>query len=389
MGSGGSHGLQIHCRVVILAVVGSIPTRSRQNKDDEEVASLTEKDIVRLTHMSSKAGWASKLSPEDLAQVLCHLDDKVKDENLIVGFDKSDDAGVYKISDEIALVQTVDFFTPVVDDPYLYGQIAAANSLSDVYAMGGKPLTALNIACYSCSITPAILAEILNGGANKIKEAGAVLAGGHTVTDKEVKYGLSVTGLIDPSKVITNSSAKPGDVLILTKPLGTGILTTSFKFDLISEEELKEAAKVMSTLNKEASEEMQKIGVNACTDITGFGLLGHSYEMAKGSNVNIQFDSSKINLMDKVIELIKKDSVPGGAYSNKQFFEKWVHFDASIEEAKRIALFDPQTSGGLLISLPEEKAAELLKNINSKSEIKADIIGKVVEAKEASIISVI
>ena len=228
---------------------------------------------------------SKQIKSSDLAQVLCHLDDndKKRDPNLIVGFDKSDDAGVYKLSDELALVQTVDFFTPVVDDPYLYGQIAAANSLSDIYAMGGKPLTALNIACFSCSITPTILAEILNGGADKIKEAGAVLVGGHTVTDKEVKYGLSVTGLVEPSKVITNSGAKPGDVLILTKPLGTGILTTSFKFDLISDEELKEAANVMSTLNKTASEEMQKIGVNACTDITGFGLMGHSYEMAKGN----------------------------------------------------------------------------------------------------------
>ncbi len=323
---------------------------------------------------------------------MCHLDDndKKRDKNLIVGFDKSDDAGVYKLDEETALVQTVDFFTPVVDDPYLYGQIAAANSLSDVYAMGGKPLTALNIACYSCSITPQILAEILNGGANKIKEAGAVLAGGHTVTDKEVKYGLSVTGLIDPKKVVTNSGAKVGDLLILTKPLGTGIITTSFKFDLISEKELEEATKVMVTLNKLASEEMQKIGVNACTDITGFGLIGHSYEMAKGSNVAIEFDSSKIMIMDKVIELIKKDSVPGGAYSNKQFFEKWVSFNSSIEEAEKIALFDPQTSGGLLISVPEQKALKLLKNINEKSEIEAVIVGKVVEAtSDNNLISVI
>lgn len=312
---------------------------------------------------------------------MCHLDDNDKrDPNLIVGFDKSDDAGVYKLSDELALVQTVDFFTPVVDDPYLFGQIAAANSLSDIYAMGGKPLTALNITCYSCSITPEILAEILNGGAQKIKEAGAVLAGGHTVTDKEVKYGLSVTGLVEPSKVITNSGAKAGDVLILTKPLGTGILTTAFKFDLISEEELKEASNVMATLNKTASEEMQKIGVNACTDITGFGIIGHSYEMASGSNVGIELDSSKIMIMDKVIDLIKEKSVPGGAYSNKEFFEKWVCFKDSVEDIKKIVYFDPQTSGGLLISVPEGKAKQLLNNINNNSVIKAEIVGKVVEA---------
>lgn len=353
---------------------------------------MSDNETIRLTHMSSKAGWASKLSPKDLAQVLCHLDDndKKRDPNLIVGFDKSDDAGVYKLSDELALVQTVDFFTPVVDDPYLYGQIAAANSLSDVYAMGGKPLTALNIACFSCSISPTILAEILNGGANKIKEAGAILVGGHTVTDKEVKYGLSVTGLVEPSKVVTNAGAKPGDVLILTKPLGTGILTTSFKFDLISEEELGEAANVMATLNKIASEEMQKIGVNGCTDITGFGLLGHSFELADGSNVGIEFDSSKIMIMDKVIDLIKKNSVPGGAYSNKEYFEKWVHFNDSVENATRLAFFDPQTSGGLLISVPEEKAKELLNNINKNSVIQAEIVGKIVEAgTQENIISVI
>lgn len=268
---------------------------------------------------------------------MCQLDDndKNREPNLIVGFDKSDDAGVYKLSDELALVQTVDFFTPVVDDPYLYGQIAAANALSDVYAMGGKPITALNIACYTCSMTPDILAKILKGGADKIREAGAVLAGGHTVTDKELKYGLSVTGVIMPSKVITNSGAKAGDLLILTKPLGTGILTTSFKFDLISEEELSEAAKVMSTLNKAASEEMQKIEVHACTDITGFGLLGHSYEMAKGSNVAIVFDSSKIMIMDHVLELIKRDSIPGGAYSNKDYFERWVSFNTAVDDNSR------------------------------------------------------
>lgn len=323
---------------------------------------------------------------------MCHLNDnnEKRDPNLIVGFDKSDDAGVYKLSDELALVQTVDFFTPVVDDPYLYGQIAAANSLSDIYAMGGKPLTALNISCFSCSVMPEVLAEILKGGADKIKEAGAVLAGGHTVTDKEVKYGLSVTGLVEPSKVITNSGAKAGDALILTKPLGSGVLTTAFKFDAISGEELMEAANVMTALNKTASEEMQKIGVNACTDITGFGLIGHSIEMAKGSNVEIELNSSKVMIMNKVIELIKKDSAPGGLYSNKEYYEKWVHFNASVENERRLAFFDPQTSGGLLIALPGEKAEKLLNNINKNSSIKAEIIGKVVEAgTQENIISVI
>jgi selenide,water dikinase len=326
-----------------------------------------------------------------LAQVLCHLDDdKEKDPNLIVGFDKSDDAGVYKISEELALVQTVDFFTPVVDDPYMYGQIAAANSLSDVYAMGGKPLTAMNIACFSCSIDSKILAKILQGGADKIKEAGAVLAGGHTVTDNEIKYGLSVTGTIDPSKIITNSGARPGDVLILTKPIGTGILTTAFKRDLINEGELQQAVNVMATLNKNASEAMQKIGVNACTDITGFGLLGHSYEMAEGSGVEIKIYSEKVPLMDKVIKLIENKAVPGGAYSNIDYFGKWVYFEDSVKEDVRIALFDPQTSGGLLISVCKEKSLELLEDINSKGYLKAEIIGEVLQSgTQKNIITVI
>lgn len=311
---------------------------------------------------------------------MCHLDNEVKkDPNLIVGFDKSDDAGVYKISDSLALIQTVDFFTPVVDDPYLYGQIAAANALSDVYAMGGIPLTVLNVACFSCSLDSAILAEILKGGANKIKEAGATLVGGHTVTDNEIKYGLSVTGTIDPKKVVTNSGAKPGDVLILTKPLGTGIITTAFKFDDIDEEELQEAAVSMSTLNKIASEEMQKIGVNACTDITGFGLLGHGYEMANGSGVEFVIQSSEVPLLKMVLELIEKEDIPGGAYNNMHYFEKWVAFDDSVSKARKIALFDPQTSGGLLISVPKEKSQELLQNLFSGSVKWAAIVGKVVE----------
>jgi len=312
---------------------------------------------------------------------LCHLDsnDKNRDPNLLVGFNKSDDAGVYKISQELALVQTVDFFTPVVDDPYLYGQIAATNALSDVYAMGGKPLTVLNIACFSCSVDPAILAEILKGGAQKIKEAGAVLVGGHTVTDDEIKYGLSVTGTVNPNMVVTNSGAKSGDVLILTKPIGTGIITTAFKFDLIGEEDLQEAAISMSTLNKAASEAMLKIGVNACTDITGFGLLGHSYEMAAGSAVEIKVYSAKVNLMNNIIELIEKDSVPAGAYSNMNYFGQWITFDNSILTANRIALFDPQTSGGLLISVPADKADELLKELHKNSVEWAEIIGEVLE----------
>ena len=239
----------------------------------------------KLMQLSKRCGCAGKFTPDELAKVLKHIEVKEEDRdpNLIVGFDKSDDAGIYKITDDLALVQTVDFFTPVANDPYTFGQIAAANALSDVYAMGGKPLTALNLSCFSASIGSDILAEILKGGADKIREAGATIVGGHTISDEEVKYGFSVTGIVDISKVKSNSGAKGGDVLILTKPLGSGVLTTALKIEFINDEEFTEAAKDMATLKKTASEEMQKIGVNSCTDITGFGFVGHSYQMAVGS----------------------------------------------------------------------------------------------------------
>lgn len=343
-----------------------------------------ENEKKKLMQLSARCGCAGKFTPNDLAKVLKHIEVKKeeRDPNLLVGFDKSDDAGVYKIAEDMALVQTVDFFTPVANDPYTFGQIAAANALSDVYAMGGKPLTALNLSCFSSTIGADILAEILKGGADKIREAGATIAGGHTITDEEVKYGVSVTGIINPTKVITNSGAKLGDALILTKPIGSGVLTTALKIEFITDEEFEEASKVMATLNKIASEEMQKIGVNSCTDITGFGLIGHAYEMASGSEVALEIDSNKIPIMNKVKDLVKEYCLPSGAYSNEKYFEKWVSFSESIDDVTRLTFFDPQTSGGLLISVNEDKADELLKNINDRSEIKAEIIGRVVESNE-------
>lgn len=343
-----------------------------------------ENEKKKLMQLSTRCGCAGKFTPDDLAKILKHIEvnEDERDPNLLVGFDKSDDAGVYKISDELALVQTVDFFTPVANDPYTYGQIAAANALSDVYAMGGKPLTALNLSCFSASIGGDILAEIIKGGADKIREAGATIAGGHTITDEEIKYGVSVTGLINPDKIITNSGAKVGDALILTKPIGSGVLTTALKIEFITDEEFEEAEKVMATLNKIASEEMQKIGVNSCTDITGFGLIGHACEMALGSEVALEIDSKKIPIMNKVKDLIKEYCMPSGTYSNEKHFEKWVSFIEGIDDVTKLTFFDPQTSGGLLISVNEDKAEELLKNINDRSEIKAEIIGKVVKANE-------
>jgi selenide, water dikinase len=343
-----------------------------------------EREKKKLMQLSARCGCAGKFTPDDLAKVLKHIEvkEEERDPNLLVGFDKSDDAGVYKISEDMALVQTVDFFTPVANDPYTFGQIAAANALSDVYAMGGKPLTALNLSCFSATIGADILAEILKGGADKIREAGATIAGGHTITDEEVKYGVSVTGIINPTKVITNSGAKLGDVLILTKPIGSGVLTTALKIEFITDEEFEEASKVMATLNKIASEEMQKIGVNSCTDITGFGLIGHAYEMAAGSEVALEIDSNKIPIMNKVKDLVQEYCLPSGAYSNEKYFEKWVSFSENIDDVTRLTFFDPQTSGGLLISVNKDKAEELLKNINDRSEIKAEIVGRVVELNE-------
>lgn len=324
------------------------------------------------------------MSPKDLAQVLCQLDKtpSESDPNVLIGFDLMDDAGVYKLTPELALVQTVDFFTPIVDDPYIFGQIAATNAFSDIYAMGGKPLTALSIACFSTSVGSEVLTQILKGGESVTKEAGAVLLGGHTVTDEEIKYGLSITGTVHPDKVITNAGARPGDLLILTKPIGTGILTTAHKFDLIAEKELEEAILSMSTLNRYASEVMQSMNIHGCTDVTGFGLLGHSLEMANASQVRIRIDFDRIPFLDLVPQLIKKDAVPGGAYANRSYCINDAFFGKTMDEIRQIMVCDPQTSGGLLIAAPPEKAEELVKRINEKQPPWARIIGQVLEKAE-------
>lgn len=272
-----------------------------------------------------------------------------------MGIDTSDDAAVYKINDEVAVIQTVDFFTPIVDDPYTFGQIAAANSLSDIYAMGGTPALALNIACFPSCMDMNILGEILHGGADKIIEAGAVIAGGHTIDDKVPKYGLSVMGFVHPKKVLPNANSKPGDVLILTKPIGTGIINTAIKGEIAEKEQIDNAVKVMSTLNKYAAEEAMKYKVNACTDITGFGLAGHAFEMAKGSNVSIHIDSSSIKIVKGAVEFAKMGIIPAGTYRNRTYVEKDMKCSIS-EDFILDCLFDPQTSGGLLYSMPEDAA---------------------------------
>lgn len=339
----------------------------------------------RLTELTKSSGWAAKIGPDILAQVLCRLP-KMNDDNLIVGFDTADDAAVYKITDDIALIQTLDFFTPVVDDPYTFGQIAAANSLSDVYAMGGEPKLAMNIVCFPDCLDPEVLGEILRGGSDKVIESGAVLVGGHTVSDDEPKYGLSVSGFVHPNEVLTNSNAKVGDVLVLTKPIGLGVINTAIKAELAEKDVYNVAVKVMTTLNKFGKDAINSSGgVNSLTDITGFGLLGHALEMAEGSSVTLRIKSQQVPIIKGAIEFANMGLVPAGAYSNKKHIGDKVRFENEIPQSSIDLFFDPQTSGGLLISIKKENVNLLLKELeNSPTEYA--IIGEVTEKGEFSLI---
>lgn len=309
---------------------------------------------------------------------MCHLP-KVKDDRLLVGLETSDDAAVYQLNDDTAIIQTLDFFTPIVDDPYMFGQIAAANSLSDVYAMGGEPILALNIVCFPTCLSMDILTEILKGGADKVKEAGALLVGGHSVDDNEPKYGLSVTGIVAPDRVMSNDLAKPGDVLVLTKPLGTGILNTAIKAGMLSEDVIKKVMDVMASLNNIAAKGMKKTDVNSCTDITGFGFLGHAFEMAKASDVSLVINSKDIPIVEGTIENANMGLVPAGAYNNEAYLEGQINFLEEVPTYMRDILYDPQTSGGLLISLPKEKVKELLRFYEEHLSTDFAVVGEVVE----------
>ncbi len=311
-----------------------------------------------------------------MAQVLRHLP-KTQDENLIVGLDTSDDAAVYKINNELAIIQTLDFFTPVVDDPYTFGQIAAANSLSDIYAMGGDPVLCMNIVCFPDCLEAEVLSEILRGGFDKVEEAGALLVGGHSVSDDEPKYGLSITGFVDPGKVVTNSGAKEGDVLIITKPLGLGIINTAIKAELVDEETYEKAVKVMTSLNKFGKEAIEGIkGVSSVTDITGFGLLGHALEMAEGSDISINIYHRDIPIIEKSLEYAAMGLVPAGTYANKSHIGEKVLFENEISEELKDVLYDPQTSGGLLIAVSKEDSIKVLENLK-KSPLSYGVIGEV------------
>lgn len=311
---------------------------------------------------------------------------KFSDPNLLVGVETSDDAAVYKINDELAMIQTLDFFTPVVDDPYTFGAIAAANSLSDVYAMGGEPKLALNIVCFPDCLEPEILSEILRGGSDKVIEAGAILVGGHSVSDDEPKYGLSVTGFVHPDDVKANNGAKAGDVLILTKPLGLGIINTAIKGELADESAYDEAVKTMSTLNKGAKEAFMGLNsVHSVTDVTGFGLLGHSLEMAKGSNVSIIIESEKVPFIKEAKDYAEMGLIPAGAYDNVNFVGENVLFSETVPRFLKDIMFDPQTSGGLLISAGEEDAIEIMRRLEN-SNLQHAVIGRVETLKDTFII---
>lgn len=320
--------------------------------------------------------------------MLRYLPANLEDPNLLVGLGTSDDAGVYRLNSEQAIVQTVDFFTPVVDDPYAFGQIAAANALSDIYAMGAKPLTALNLVSFPVNkLDMEILARILEGGSQKIKEAGALLIGGHSIDDSEPKYGLSVTGIVHPDKVLSNATARTGDYLVLTKPLGIGIITTGIKRGIVSPSDEEEVIQVMATLNRGACEAALEVGVNACTDVTGFGLLGHLHEMLVASARSARIQAEAVPVLNCVWECIKQKAIPGGTLANRKFLEDKVYFDPEVPEVLQLVLVDAITSGGLLFSVSENKLDSLVAKLKTFDTPAVAIIGRV-EAGEPGKIAV-
>ena len=300
------------------------------------------------------------------------------DPNVLVGFDHADDAGVYQIAPDQALVQTVDFFTPIVDDPYTFGQIAATNALSDVYAMGGKPLTSLALVCFPEKADLEILERILAGGLSKMIEAGCTVIGGHSIRDEETKFGYAVTGLIDPKKILANAGAKPGDALIFTKALGTGVISTAIKKGKAEPAWIDAAVQSMTTLNQRAAEVIQQgqFRIHSMTDVTGFGLIGHAREMALASDVSLELYASRVPLLDGALECVRAGYVPGGLKNNRDFAECLVVYNDGVPEDLRTILFDPQTAGGLLISIASNDAARLVSRLNS-SEVSAVQIGEV------------
>ena len=335
-------------------------------------------ETIRLTQTVKGAGCAAKLAPGILDKALCGLDLPV-DQNLLVGLERADDAAVYRVSDDLALVQTVDFFPPMVDDPFSFGQIAAANALSDVYAMGGVPKTAMNIVAFPAkTMDISILRTIIEGGLSKMREAGVVLVGGHTVEDSELKYGLAVTGYIHPDHILTKKNLLHGDLLILTKPLGTGVIATAIKAGLADQELTDRVTQAMATLNREAALAMDDFPVHACTDITGFGFLGHLAEMVVDSGYGVHINAAAVPMYPEALEWAAMGLIPAGAYNNRSFRGAFVNFAASVSQRVQDLLFDPQTSGGLLMAVAAEEAERLVTALKAKGIDCAAIVGEVI-----------
>lgn len=334
------------------------------------------------SEFSCGGGCSAKLAPGFLQKVLKNIPSSF-DENLIIGFDSCDDAAVYKLTEDIAIIQTLDFFTPIVEDPYTFGKIAAANALSDIYAMGGEVKTALNIVCFPEKLEGEILAEILRGGAEKVQEAGGIVCGGHSINDDQPKYGLSVTGIINPEEILPNNNCSIGDKIILTKPLGIGIITTADKIGEASEAAYNKAVKSMETLNKYAAEKVKKYKVNACTDVTGFGFLGHLNEMCK-DDYSILVDSKSIPYISEAYDYSKEFFITAAGQKNRNHLKGKIKLE-NIGFALEEIMFDPQTSGGLLISADKFQAEALLEDLN-KLEIKSHIVGEVIDRQDTNII---
>jgi selenide,water dikinase len=331
----------------------------------------------RLTDFATCAGCAGKLPQTGVVALLRQLPPQ-RHPDLLVGTDTFDDAGVFRLRDDLALVQTVDFFPPLVDDPFTFGQIAATNALSDVYAMGGLPLTALNIVMFpDQDLDGAVLVEILRGGAERVRAAGAVVVGGHSLRDAEIKYGLAVTGHVHPQRVWTNAGARPGDRLVLTKPLGSGVLTSAAKSGKLPAEELSEAARVMTTLNRDARDAAEPIGVNACTDITGFGLVGHAFEMAEASRASIVLEAGRAPLMERVLGFARQGVLTRAHKTTRAHLGDRLTIEGAVEPALAAVLMDAQTSGGLLFSVPEERYPELVESLRATGTLCQAVVGRV------------
>jgi len=343
----------------------------------EQTSKNTNKEI-RLTKLVESAGCASKISQDNLRKILAALP-KISDPRVLVSPDTWDDAGVYKLDDKIALVQTVDVFTPCADDPYTFGQIAAANSVSDIYAMGGKPMTALSIIGFPINtVSYKVMRQIIWGGIDKMKEAGVVIIGGHSINDKEIKFGFAVTGSINPAKIITNNNAQPGDILILTKPIGTGVINFANKMDKASVSAVMAVNKSMAELNKTASEIIAEMGVTTATDVTGFGLIGHLSEIVVQSGVTAEIYADQVPLFDGVVDYIRKEMISCALRRNKEYASQYLEVAKNISQEMENVFYDPQTSGGLLIAIGEEQGEGLLSRLKKKGIKDAAIIGKVI-----------